>query len=121
MKENCPNCGAAISEEKCPYCGTTIFDFSAIDLDKPCFIKFKHENKLIRTFVEPAGFTMESSPVVSELYADNIPVHRVVRSGNTIINLRFKVLNHKNDVLGRNDVIAEMLLMDEIDSSTKGW
>lgn len=117
---NCPNCGAAITDEKCPYCGTTIFDFSAIDIDKPCFIKIKHGNKLIRTFVEPNGFSVESTPTSSAYYADNAPVYKAFHSDTTIA-LYFKVLNHKNDVLGKNDVLAEIINMDETNASTKGW
>ena len=38
---NCPNCGAPVTSEKCPYCGTLFYDFSAIEVGKPCFLKIK--------------------------------------------------------------------------------
>lgn len=38
---NCPNCGAPIVSEQCPYCGTLFYDFSAIEIGKPCFLKIK--------------------------------------------------------------------------------
>lgn len=38
---NCPNCGAPITSEQCPYCGTLFYDFSAIEIGKPCFLKIK--------------------------------------------------------------------------------
>lgn len=118
---NCPNCGAVITDEKCPYCGTTIFDFSAIDLDKPCFIKFKHGNTVVRTFVEPAGFTYEQPMDDAMLYADNKVVHRISISSPAIVTFRFKVLPHHNDVFNRDDVLTEFIDLDETDTSTKGW
>lgn len=118
---NCPNCGAAITDEKCPYCGTTIFDFSAIDIDKPCFIKFKHGNTIMRTFVEPAGFTYEHPMDDAVLYADNKVVHQVLVPSTAILTFRFKVLPHRNEVLDRNDVLTEFIYLNETDASTKGW
>lgn len=40
-KLDCPQCGAAITDEKCPYCGAVFYDFSAITLNEPCYIKIK--------------------------------------------------------------------------------
>lgn len=116
----CPNCGAAITDEKCPYCGTTIFDFSAIDLDKPCFIKFKHGNTIMRTFVEPAGFTYEHPMDEAISYADN-KAYKVLMPSNAIVTFRFKVLPHRNDVFNRDDVLSEIIDLNETDASTKGW
>ena len=45
---NCPNCGAVITSEQCPYCGTLFYDFSAIEIGKPCFLKIKYENNIIK-------------------------------------------------------------------------
>ena len=44
---NCPNCGAPITSEQCPYCGTLFYDFSAIEIGKPCFLKIKWGNNII--------------------------------------------------------------------------
>lgn len=46
-KLNCPNCGAPIVSEQCQYCGTMFYDFSSIEIGKPCFIKIKHDNNII--------------------------------------------------------------------------
>lgn len=35
---NCPNCGAPVESNQCEYCGTYIFDFSKIELYKPCWL-----------------------------------------------------------------------------------
>lgn len=44
---NCPNCGAPITSEQCPYCGTLFYDFSAIEIGKPCFLKIKWGNNIM--------------------------------------------------------------------------
>lgn len=44
---NCPNCGAPVTSEKCAYCGTLFYDFSVIDVDKPCYLKIKYQNAII--------------------------------------------------------------------------
>lgn len=44
---NCPNCGAPIDGEKCQYCGTVFYDFAAIDMDKPSYIKMRINGKLL--------------------------------------------------------------------------
>ena len=44
---NCPNCGAPVTSEKCPYCGTLFYDFSAIEVGKPCFLKIKWGNNIM--------------------------------------------------------------------------
>lgn len=45
--KNCLNCGAPIVSEQCPYCGTMFYDFSAIEIGKPCYIKIKYNNNII--------------------------------------------------------------------------
>ena len=44
---NCPNCGAPITSERCEYCGSMFYDFSAIEIDKPCYLKIKYDNNII--------------------------------------------------------------------------
>lgn len=44
---NCPNCGAPISGDSCQYCGTVIWDFATIELQKPQWIKVKHDGEII--------------------------------------------------------------------------
>lgn len=41
MKHNCPNCGAPIEEIKCPYCGTILYDFAALDVNHPTYVRIK--------------------------------------------------------------------------------
>lgn len=45
-KYNCPNCGAGITGESCQYCGTVIYDFAAIQLGKPSYVKIMHNDTM---------------------------------------------------------------------------
>ena len=57
---DCPNCGAPITSERCPYCGTLFYDFSAIEIGKPCFIKIKYNNDiyLVKAICNSADLSM---------------------------------------------------------------
>ena len=44
---NCPNCGAPINADVCPYCGTAFLDWSALDINKPNWIKLKLGNHIV--------------------------------------------------------------------------
>lgn len=43
---NCPNCGAGITGERCEFCGTVIYDFAAIQLGKPSYVKIMHNDAI---------------------------------------------------------------------------
>lgn len=119
-KQNCPNCGAIISEEKCPYCGTLFYDFSTISMDKPCFIKVRIGNKIMRLLVRPQSFTIEQSCDTHVYYADNKAVHYMPSELHQL-SLDFMVLPHENDKLNVNDAIAEVVDLDDISSDTQAW
>lgn len=61
---NCPNCGAPISGSICEYCGTIFYDFSVIDVDKPCWITVRHGNSLLRAkvYIGSLSATVEQEP-----------------------------------------------------------
>ena len=46
LRYNCPNCGAGITGESCEFCGTVIYDFAAIQLGKPSYVKIMYENEI---------------------------------------------------------------------------
>ena len=46
-KINCPNCGAPITSEQCPFCGTMFYDFSAIRIGEPCYLKIKYNDTIM--------------------------------------------------------------------------
>lgn len=120
-KQNCPNCGAIISEEKCPYCGTMFYDFSAIELDKPCFVKFRFGDKIMRVQVKLNNLNYQESPDDVSFYADNKRLLTLHRSTYRELNLSFLVLPHSNEVLDRDDVVSEIVDLNEVTSDTKGW
>ena len=69
-RQDCPQCGAAITDEKCPYCGAVFYDFSAITLNEPCYIKIKarggDKDFLIRTKVIPRVMNVTVRPCYVE-------------------------------------------------------
>lgn len=73
---NCPNCGAPLSGWRCEYCGAAFYDFSSLDIsfDKPIFMRFKFEGKILQTKVRLTNFTVNNSPDDVYLYADNNPI-----------------------------------------------
>lgn len=44
---NCQNCGAPIESAQCPYCGTMLYDFVAMDSDKPAYIRINLHGRVI--------------------------------------------------------------------------
>lgn len=73
---NCPNCGAPLSGWRCEYCGAAFYDFSSLDIsfDKPIFMRFKFEGKILQTKVRLTNFTVNTSPDDVYLYSDNRPI-----------------------------------------------
>lgn len=59
---NCPNCGAPIKSDQCSYCGTLFYDFSAIEIGKPCFLKIKYDNNiaLVKAIATNASLNISS-------------------------------------------------------------
>lgn len=92
---NCPNCGAPINPYTycCEYCGTYIFDTTAWDVDdnKPCYVKFKINGKIITALARPRIETLEMSSdtsYISDKYDNKIMSY--ITNRNCDINVRFK-------------------------------
>lgn len=58
---NCPNCGAPISGIKCEYCGTQFFDLADIELNKPGFLRIRHDGRILLCKVIPTDIEIEHS------------------------------------------------------------
>ena len=75
---NCPNCGAGITGEKCEFCGTVIYDFAAIQLGKPSFVKLMHNGDIYMLRMIVDDFTLRHEVQTVEL-CDNygrVPLSR---------------------------------------------
>lgn len=92
MTKTCPNCGAPVSGWECNYCGAVFYDFSSIDVsfDKPIFIRFKHEGKVVETKARLTGFNFSSSPEYLGLYCDDQKYSCIARV-HSEINMGFDV------------------------------
>lgn len=67
-KLNCPNCGAPIDSEKCSYCGTLFYDFSAIEIGKPCYLKIKFDNNIMLVKAIPRNADISMNTETCEAY-----------------------------------------------------
>lgn len=72
QQNNCPNCGAAITEEKCPYCGVLFYDFAAMELDKPFYIKFRSGPKVYRAKVLLNSLNLHHDTDEACFYVDDV-------------------------------------------------
>lgn len=79
---NCFNCGAPISGNSCAHCGTPFYDFSVLDLAKPCWVTIKYGNSLLkaRMYVESLSATVEQEPYLDLNYVDKSGVYRFIRA-----------------------------------------
>lgn len=91
MREICPGCGAAITEEKCPYCGIMFYDFSCIDLGKPFIMKVKLGDKIHRFKAMAQDFHIHHYANDTICYSDNSPVYSVTARCPEVI-MTFTVL-----------------------------
>ena len=98
MREICPSCGAAITEEKCPYCGIMFYDFSCIDLEKPFIMKVKLGNKVHIFKAKAQDFHIHHYANDTICYADNSPVYSVMTRAPEVTMI-FTVLPEKK-ILG---------------------
>ena len=114
-RETCPQCGAAITEEKCPYCGTLFYDFACIDLKQPFWIKIKDGNivKRMKVRLQSAQYTV-GNPDISLLYCDNDPVYMTSGPAMHEFNMQFIVLPD-------DGIFAKIVDTDVINKNTKAW
>lgn len=85
----CPSCGAAITDDRCPYCGIPIYDLSVIDMQNPCYIKFKRGGDILKCKVYVRSCQMKIEPEYCALYADGIEQLRVRSRVNREITITF--------------------------------
>lgn len=81
MKEllNCPNCGAPIEDTKCLYCGSVFIDFASMDMDKPFYLKFKHDGKVMtcKARIDHAEVYLCADDQVLSTFMSNKQEHRL--------------------------------------------
>ena len=87
---NCPNCGAPIESERCPYCGTMFIDFACMDLDKPFYLKIKHNGHIFTVKVKIRNIRMTDEEYT--LYCDGKPFMEIpVRD----LSMNFDIISRK--------------------------
>lgn len=113
-RDNCPNCGAAITTEKCPFCGAVFYDFAAIDTDKPFYIKIKRGNMITRYKAILTNTLVNYSRQESICYSDNSPVYSGVSLDHAEIVLTMRVVPDKK-------ILAMRVDLDEVNSDARPW
>ena len=95
MANTCPNCGAPISGWECNYCGAVFYDFSSLDIsfDKPIFMRFKYQDKILETKVRLNNFDVATSPEYTDFYC-NDRVYSCMAHTHTEINMGFSVVDN---------------------------
>lgn len=109
----CPNCGAAITNEKCPYCGTLFYDFAAMELDKPFYIKFRNGSKVCRAKVLLDSLNLRHDMDRGYMYADNL-MYSVAMPQTSHLTLELSILQD-------NGILAMIVDTDEISPDYKAW
>ena len=93
---DCPQCGAAITDEKCPYCGAVFYDFSAITISEPCYIKvcakIGGKDMLIRMKVVPEVMDLTMKPQYDEYEDWTGDTHRRLVAVNGRVDMSFRML-----------------------------
>jgi len=97
---NCPNCGAPIDGVKCAYCGTWFWNIADIDDKKPRYIRIPIGGHKMMFNVIATDISIEQTPNVTELYADN--VKQAVFTANEVrINLGLTCVSDENGVMAK--------------------
>lgn len=112
---NCPNCGALIHNDKCDFCGAVFIDWATIDVDTPFYIKFKHNNKVIRAKCYMVNFNVNYGANRDILYSDDMPYMVRKPTQDITINTEFRVIPDENNILGIQ------VNLDEIEPGVKPW
>lgn len=99
---NCPNCGAPITSEKCEYCGTLFYDFSTIDVDKPCYLKIKYQNAIVMVKAKVRHSELNMTTESQTAYdAFGSPLITFLSSQSLDLSLEFECVPFDNDVLAQ--------------------
>lgn len=113
-KTNCPNCGAPITGEKCNYCGSLFLDFAVIDADTPFYIKFKHNNKIMRAKCILKEYKINNVCDRPILYSDNAECITLRSRNNMTIETTFRVLDD-------NGILSLFVDTDELPDGVQPW
>ena len=97
-RHNCPNCGAPIESTQCPYCGTVFYDFTALDSDKPTYIRMNwHGNQIVfRAIMRSAEIEVSNDPI--PFYVDN-KREMIQTCTEATANIEFMILEDDDGIL----------------------
>ena len=97
MTHNCPNCGAPIEDVKCPYCGTILYDFAALDVDHPTYVRIKVGEDVLTFNARLAHASVCMDPCDITLFGDGKP-YLIQRGCQIGVSLELDGIPDKNGV-----------------------
>lgn len=100
---NCPNCGSAITAEKCPYCGAVFYDFTAIKVNDPCYVKIRWGDSILKAEVIVSDMRISIEPNYLGIMDIDGGYHRICERENTTIDMTMRVLNRLSFDKGDED------------------
>lgn len=86
---SCPNCGGTVEGSKCPYCGSVFWDVADLEIGKPAWLQFKHNDRIFICKVIPERISITHKCEPTYFYADNIKVVPVAAEPSMDISLDF--------------------------------
>lgn len=89
---NCPNCGAPITGEYCPYCGSVFYDWAALDVNEPKYIKFKLGSKVVMAKAIMRHYVLDYDQTPATIYANNDIFATVMSPPTMTIATEFEVI-----------------------------
>lgn len=95
-KTNCPNCGAVMTDDSCKFCGTIMYDFACIDIDKPFYMKIKHDDRIFRVKARLTNCELNKSSNAENSYYDNRSYCLMRAHESLSIHMDFDVLKDGN-------------------------
>lgn len=105
---NCPNCGAPIVSEKCQYCGTLFYDFSAIDLGKPCYLKIKYNNAIMAVKAIPTNVTCTMNTDCVDVCRYGEPISSIITGHNLDLSMDFHCIPFDGVIDSKNSKVCLM-------------
>ena len=99
-KLNCPNCAAPITSDTCQYCGAVFLDFSAIQLNKPSYIKIiNDENDIMLMKLIIDEFSININSDIIDAIGRNNTILSTINNYSLEVNMNAHAITMNNGTL----------------------
>ena len=101
---NCLNCGAPLHGDVCKYCGTTYYDFSSMEINKPCYLKIKFDDKNIIFKAVPTNIDINVNTNSTDILGNNQNILERISQNTMDINVQLCAVYDKDGTIFRLEV-----------------